>query len=355
MKRYRNRELWPDDHGVHINAHGGGLLRHDGWIYWYGEHKIAGRAGNRAWVGVHVYRTRDYSRWEDRGIAFDIRGGEAGGLKPGECVIERPKVLFNAKTKKFVMFFHCETDGKYSDAKVGIALADHPEGPFALLKIERPSIGRWPENTPEELKDPKRIAFTRSQPPVSNGENPRTKELSIVGADLPVGQQSRDMTLFQDEDGRAYLIHSSEANSTLHIVELDETFTRLDGPCYRAFPLRWMEAPVVFRHGGRYYMICSGCTGWAPNAARSAVADRIEGPWTELGNPARGEGAETTFGTQGTFAWEEQGRIFFLADEWRPENAIDGRYVWLEVTWEGELPVLRDSENDPLPLDPLRA
>ena len=163
------------------------------------------------------------------------------------------------------------------------------------------------------------------------------------------------MTLFQDEDGRAYLIHSSEANSTLHIVELDETFTRLDGPCYRAFPLRWMEAPVVFRHGGRYYMICSGCTGWAPNAARSAVADRIEGPWTELGNPARGEGAETTFGTQGTFAWEEQGRIFFLADEWRPENAIDGRYVWLEVTWEGELPVLRDSENVPLPLDPLRA
>ena len=90
-------------------------------------------------------------------------------------------------------------------------------------------------------------------------------------------------------------------------------------------------------------------------AARSAVADRIEGPWTELGNPARGEGAETTFGTQGTFAWEEQGRIFFLADEWRPENAIDGRYVWLEVTWEGELPVLRDSENVPLPLDPLRA
>lgn len=201
-------------------------------------------------MGVHVYRTRDFSCWEDRGIAFDIRNGRVEALKPGECIIERPKVLLNEKTKKFVMFFHCETDGTYRDAKVGIALADHPEGPFTLLKIERPTISRWPENTPEELKDPERIAFTRSQPPVSNGENPRTGQLSIVGADLPIGQQSRDMTLFRDEDGRAYLIHSSEANSTLHIVELDDTFTRLDGPCHRAFPLRWMEAPVVFKHRG---------------------------------------------------------------------------------------------------------
>lgn len=99
-------------------------------------------------------------------------------------------------------------------------------------------------------------------------------------------------------------------------------------------------------------MICSGCTGWAPNAARSAVADRIEGPWTELGNPGRGEGAETTFGTQGTFAWGEEGRIIFLADEWRPENAIDGRYVWLEVAWEEGRPILRDCDEVPLPVVP---
>ena len=82
MKRYRNRELWPDDHGVHINAHGGGLLRHDGWIYWYGEHKIAGRAGNRAWVGVHVYRTRDYSSWEDRCSKSNAPPSAAGRKTP---------------------------------------------------------------------------------------------------------------------------------------------------------------------------------------------------------------------------------------------------------------------------------
>ena len=42
--------IWPDDKGVHINAHGGGVLFHDGRYYWFGEHKVAGEAGNQAQV-----------------------------------------------------------------------------------------------------------------------------------------------------------------------------------------------------------------------------------------------------------------------------------------------------------------
>ena len=34
----RPGEIWPDDQGAHINAHGGGVLYHDGKYYWYGEH-----------------------------------------------------------------------------------------------------------------------------------------------------------------------------------------------------------------------------------------------------------------------------------------------------------------------------
>ena len=30
-------EIWPDNQGVHINAHGGGMLYHEGTYYWYGE------------------------------------------------------------------------------------------------------------------------------------------------------------------------------------------------------------------------------------------------------------------------------------------------------------------------------
>ena len=29
-------EIWPDNEGVHVNAHGGGVLYHNGTYYWYG-------------------------------------------------------------------------------------------------------------------------------------------------------------------------------------------------------------------------------------------------------------------------------------------------------------------------------
>ena len=32
-------EIWPDNEGVHINAHGGGVLFHEGTYYWFGENK----------------------------------------------------------------------------------------------------------------------------------------------------------------------------------------------------------------------------------------------------------------------------------------------------------------------------
>lgn len=39
--------LWPDSNGVHINAHGGGILFHEGIYYWFGEHTGAGKKGKR--------------------------------------------------------------------------------------------------------------------------------------------------------------------------------------------------------------------------------------------------------------------------------------------------------------------
>ena len=52
---FKPGEIWTANNGVHINAHGGGLLSDKGTYYWYGEHKVEGDAGNRAQVGVHCY------------------------------------------------------------------------------------------------------------------------------------------------------------------------------------------------------------------------------------------------------------------------------------------------------------
>ena len=135
--------------------------------------------------------------------------------------------------------------------------------------------------------------------------------------DFEGGQMARDMTLFVDDDGKAYHIYASEENQTLQIAELTDDYTEHSGRYVRAFVGRSMEAPAIFKHDGKYYLMMSGCTGWAPNAARSAVAKNIAGPWTELKNPCVGPKAGITFGGQSTFILPVQGKpgkFIFMAD-----------------------------------------
>ena len=82
------------------------------------------------------------------------------------------------------------------------------------------------------------------------------------------GQMSRDMTLYVDDDGKAYHIFSSEENLTLHIAELTGDYLHHTGRYTRVAPAGHNEAPAIFKHDGTYWMITSGCTGWAPNEAR---------------------------------------------------------------------------------------
>lgn len=44
-------ELWLDNRGMHINAHGGGMLYQNRVYYWYGEHKD--ETSNAANVGIN--------------------------------------------------------------------------------------------------------------------------------------------------------------------------------------------------------------------------------------------------------------------------------------------------------------
>ncbi len=331
-------ELWPDDKGVHINAHGGGILFHDGRYYWFGEHKTEGRAGNRAQVGVHVYSSTDLYNWKDEGIALSVAPEDSGSPIEKGCILERPKVIYNAKTQKFVMWFHLEPKGMgYGGAQSGVAVSDRVTGPYTFLRAERPEAGHWPLNAPVSMQTAPVPSEGKSYEGGSLPDDVNT--LNIITRDLKGGQMARDMNLFVDDDGKAYHIYSSEENSTLHISLLSDDYTAHSGVYSRHFDNRFMEAPAMFKHRGRYYLMMSGCTGWRPNAARSAVADSPMGPWRELGNPCVGTGAETTFESQSTFILPVQGRegrFVYMGDRWRSDDAIDGRYVWLPLEFEGE-------------------
>jgi len=329
--------IWYDNLGVPINAHGGGILNHQGTYYWFGEHKIEGRAGNKAQVGIGCYSSKNLYDWKNEGIAMEVSDDPDSKIIRG-CIIERPKVIYNKKTGKFVMWFHHELkDQGYSSALTGVAVSDRMTGPYHYIDSYRPNAEVLPLNLSraklEQLPEPSELEKW------SNAWKKAVRGGLFVKRDLGKGQMSRDMTLYVDKDEKAYHIHASEENQTLHISELNDTYTGFTDHYIRVQPGRHNEAPAMFKKDDKYYMITSGCTGWDPNAARLLVSGSMMGHWEYLGNPCVGENREITFDSQSTYILpvkQKEGVFIFMADRWNPENAIDGRYVWLPVHFDKE-------------------
>ena len=70
------------------------------------------------------------------------------------------------------MWLHLDNED-YSYARSGVAVSDKPTGPYQLVNSEKPN-----------------------------------------------GNDARDMTIFQDDDGKAYHFYSSEGNATMHVTLL---------------------------------------------------------------------------------------------------------------------------------------
>lgn len=298
-KLFKPGEIWDDVDGDPINAHGGGLLYHGGKYYWYGEIK-KGETWRVEYIttwecfrteagGVSCYSSENLLDWKFEGIALETdTSNQYHDLHPGK-VIERPKVIYNDKTGKFVMWLHVDAED-YSYASTGVAISDTPEGPFTYLYGMHPG-----------------------------------------------GQMSRDMTLFKDDDGLAYHIFSSESNATMHINLLTDDYLRPSGITKRIFIGESREAPAMFKHNGRYYLVTSGCTGWSPNEALLSVSDSIMGDWSHLGNPCIGTDSEKTFYSQSTYVLPIQGisdAYIYMGDRWNKTDLEDSRYIWLPITFE---------------------
>lgn len=333
---------WKDTEGKHINAHGGGVVFVEGTYYWYGEYKTAGRAGNTSLQGVSCYSSKNLYNWNNEGIALKVETDLNSEITKG-CIIERPKVVFNKKTQKYVMWFHLELKNQgYDAARAAVAISDNPKGPFKFVKSYRPNAGVWPINFEDKFKiasiDERALKSWTAEwlTAVKNG--------MLIRRDFDKGQMSRDMTVYVDDNDKAYLIHSSEDNLTLHLSELTDDYLDFTEKWSVIEPAGHNEAPVLFKQDGIYYMITSGCTGWDPNAARSFKSKSIWGPWESLGNPCVGKDADLTFHSQGTYIFPVQGKkdqFVFMADRWKPSNPIDGSYVWLPIEMIDGKPILK--------------
>lgn len=295
--------IWKDTDDNPINAHGGGILFHEGVYYWYGEFK--GDSTYRLdWVkswecwradagGVSCYSSKNLVDWKFEGRVLPTENNDPNSELHPSQVIERPKVIYNEKTGKFVMWMHIESPD-YEKAHAGVAVSDSPIGPFTYL-----------------------------------------------GSFKPNGADSRDQTIFKDDDGKAYHICSSEWNKTLYISLLSDDYIKPSGTYVRRFIGQSREAPAVFKKDGRYYMLSSGCTGWEPNKAKWSVSDSMMGVWELIDNPCIGRDADKTFYAQSTFVLPVDGQYIAMFDRWNKTNLIDSRYIWLPIDFQGEKPVIR--------------
>jgi hypothetical protein len=345
---FKPGQLWLDDKGVHINAHGGGFLFFNGTYYWFGEHKTSGQEGNTAIFGVRVYSSKDIYNWKDEGIALKMLDDTTSMLQK-RCVLERPKVIFNKKTQKFVMWFHHELKGQgYKAALTGVAIADNVTGPYKYINSFRLNPKVWAKNFSKEQQD---AVYQKI-----NSGSKDLKQKNIDGAimvrDFEQGQMSRDMTLFVDDDEQAYHITASEENQTLLISKLSDDYLSVTADYVRVFPGETNEAPAIFKKDGKYFMFSSYTTGWKPNPGRLAVSDNMMSGWKALENPCRGteEEIKTTFHSQSTYVLPVEGKkgaFIYVGNRWKPENHIEGPYVLLPVQFENGIPFLKwyDSWN----------
>lgn len=268
MKTLINGTLWLDTKGEPIHAHGGWILFYGGWYYWYGEDR-------RSRYYVSCYRSKNLTDWEfcNHVLTMDskmegyrvqttlqLQNGDGGKVN-----LERPKVLYNEKTGKFVLWAHFENGKDYSEAAAAIATCDTPDGDF-----------------------------------------------TYHGHFNPYGCMSRDCTLFQEENGTAYFISAARDNADLHVYRLTDDYMNVEALVHRLWPGEFREAPAVTKIGGTYYMLTSFCTSWAPNQGKYASAPAMEGRWSQLTDI----GDATTYGSQPAFLLQKDGRVLYFGDRW---------------------------------------
>lgn len=274
----RPGELWPDNRGIHIQAHGGGIIKFGDTFYWFGEDRSEGLDPAKRYVSC--YSSMDLAHWKFRNRVLQL--GDPENLGPGR-VIERPKVFYNARTRKYVMYLHVD-DAKYELARVGVAVSDTVDGNYQYLRSFR-----------------------------------------------PLGQESRDIGQFIDDDGAAYLIFEDRPAKGFHIARLSDDYLNVEkAVCLIKAPL---EGGAVVHYKGLYYAVGSALTGWAPNPNKYATAERLEGPWSAFKDIA--PPATNTYGSQSTMMLKVVGSksttVIFMGDIWKPKTQWDSRYLWLPL------------------------
>jgi beta-xylosidase len=235
---------WYDVNGNIVQAVEGGIMQIGNLYYLWGMDRSQ---NNYRFRGVNLYSSPDLKTWT---FVNTILSRTSHPDLDNDAVVERPKLLHNTSTGQFILWVHYEGWNAYSTAEVGYATSSTVGGNYT-----------W------------------------------------QGHFRPLNNDSRDMNVFKDSDGKAYIISSVAINSQVVIMELDASYTSPVQEVFRGYNSNsssgiGCEGHAIIKSGGTYFWIQSFCSGWDTNDNRYFTATSLAGPWTSRGNIAP-SGAKT--------------------------------------------------------------
>lgn len=180
------------------------------------------------------------------------------GQYPTGYHIERPHVIYNASTAQWVLWAHYD-DSSYTAAEVLVATSSTECGPYTVQSEFQPN-----------------------------------------------GYQSRDETIFEDDDGSGYLVTASNefggANDTMAIMKMTGDYLNIDSSAGTTwvFAQQYREAPQVAKAGGKYFLFTSQAAGWFPSQGGYAVSSAMMSGWPS---------SVTTLANTSTFGGQPSGII----------------------------------------------
>ncbi|KAJ5371059.1 galactan 1-3-beta-galactosidase [Penicillium cataractarum] len=271
--------------GLHIQSHGAGLIEVDGVYYMIGEDKTQGTF----FQNINAYSSTNLVEWTWEGALLTrASDGDLGQ----ERIVERPKIIYNAHTATYVMYMHID-NADYSEARVGVAICKTVVGSY-------------------EYK----------------------------GSFRPLDCESRDIGLFKDDDGSAYLLAEDRVNG-LRIMALSDDYCKVISHVYC-----WkecIESPAIWKSDEHYYMFGSHLTGWDCNDNVYSYAPALRGPWSPWREFA--DLGSKTYESQISTVLPFGDMAVYLGDRWCPSNLAQSTYVWLLLSKKGHEIYMKDQTS----------
>ncbi|MDD7298826.1 MAG: family 43 glycosylhydrolase [Fibrobacter intestinalis] len=284
----QNDEFWKDTDGNFIYSQGGGVLQVGDTYYWYGV-KYNGAVTYAAnptsknsdigFAGVTCYSSKDLVNWKFEGIVLKPDQAAAGWFG-------RIGVAYNKNSKKYVL----AGQGGSPSWEFGeyFATSDSPTGPFKFARVQT--------------------------------------DLSFL-----VNGGTGDQTVFQDDDGKAYIICSNvKGRTNLYVSQLrDSDFLEMEASKtvnIHKSRVGGREGNAMFKHDGVYYFCSSDLHGWNTSQTYCMSATNIFGPYSE---------EFVLEGTQHDFSHVTQTGFFIMVNGTKGSFVVNAGDRWSDFAGNG--------------------